>query len=76
VKWSLLEPFTAQVQVVTTSPKARQATPGKVKPYVVGRQWPGVSYDVFNGVGTSVLVGCSTALGQQHDAVLLCRYAL
>jgi hypothetical protein len=49
---------------------------GQVKPYAVGRQWPGVAYDVFNGVGTSDLVTCSTALGQQHDTVLLRRGAL
>jgi hypothetical protein len=76
VKWRLYVPFIAQVQVVTTSPKARQVALGQVKPYVIGRQWPAVAYDVFNGVCTSGLVACSTALGQQHGAVLLRRGAL
>jgi hypothetical protein len=57
------------------SPKARQVALGQVKPYAVGRQWPGVAYDVFNGVGTFGLVACSIALGQQHGAVLLCHCA-
>jgi hypothetical protein len=42
-----------------------------VKPYTVGRQWPGVAYDVFNNMSTYGLVTCSTALGQQHGTVLL-----
>jgi hypothetical protein len=36
VKWRLPEPFIAQGQVVTMSPKARQVAPGQVKCYVVG----------------------------------------
>jgi hypothetical protein len=76
VKWRLLELFIAHVWVVTTSPKARQVALGQVNPYTVGRQWLGVAYDVFNGVCTSGLVTCSTALGQQHGAVLLRRGAL
>jgi hypothetical protein len=49
---------------------------GQVKPYAVGHQWPGVAYDIFNSVGTSGHVACSTALDQQHDVVLLRRGAL
>jgi multidrug transporter EmrE-like cation transporter len=49
---------------------------GQVKPYMIGRQGLAVAYDVFNGVGTSGLVACSTALGQQHGIVLLRRGAL
>jgi hypothetical protein len=59
-----------------TSPKARQVALGQIKPYMVWCQWPGVAYDVFNSVGMAGLVGCSTALGQQHDVVLLRRGAL
>jgi hypothetical protein len=76
MKWCLPQPFIAQVRVVTTSPKVRQVALGQVKPYAVGRRWPEVAYDVFNNVGMSGLVACSTALGQQHDAVLLRRSAL
>jgi hypothetical protein len=76
VKWCLPKPFITQVRVVTTSPKARWVALGQVKPYAVGRKWPGVEYDVFNSVGTSGLVTCSTALGQQHGAMLLRRGAL
>jgi hypothetical protein len=76
VKWHLPKPFIAQVRVVTTSLKARQVALGQVKPNTIGRQWPGVAYDVFNGVGTSSLVACSTALGQQHVTALLCHCAL
>jgi hypothetical protein len=76
VKLRLREPFIAQVWVVTMSPKARQVAPGQVKPYAVGRQCLGVAYDVFNGVSTSGLIACSTALDQQHDIVLLRRGAL
>jgi hypothetical protein len=36
VKWRLPEPFIAQGQVVTMSPKARQVASGQVKPYAVG----------------------------------------
>jgi hypothetical protein len=46
------------------SPKARHVALGQVKPYLVGRQWPRVAYDIFNGVGTAGLVACSTALGK------------
>jgi hypothetical protein len=46
------------------SPKTRQVASGQVKPYVVGHHRPGVVNDVFNGVGTSGLVACFTALGQ------------
>jgi hypothetical protein len=49
---------------------------GQIKPYTVWRQWSGVAYDVFNSVAMAGLVGCSTALGQQHDVVLLRRGAL
>jgi hypothetical protein len=58
------------------SPKARHVALGQVKPYTIGRQWSGVAYDVFNGVGTSGLIACSIALGQQHGVVLLHRCAL
>jgi hypothetical protein len=49
----------------------RQVALGQVKSYTVGWQWSGVAYDVFNGMGTSSLVACSTALGQQYDTILL-----
>jgi hypothetical protein len=76
VKWRLPEPFIAQGQTITIRPKARQVALGQVKPYVVGCHRPGVANDVFTGVGTPGLVACRTALGQQCDAVLLCRWAL
>jgi hypothetical protein len=56
--------------------QARQVVSGQVKPYAVGRQWPGVANDVFNNVGTSDLVVCFTALGQQHGVMLQHRCAL
>jgi hypothetical protein len=59
-----------------TSPKAWQVALGQIKPYAVGRQWPGVAYDVFNGVGMAGRVACSTALSQQHGVVLLRHGAL
>jgi hypothetical protein len=71
MKWHQPKPFIAQVRVDTMSPKARQVVLGQVKSYAVGRQWPGVAYNVFNGVGTYGLVACSTALSQQHGTVLL-----
>jgi hypothetical protein len=76
VKWHLPKPFIAQVWVVTMNPKARQVALEQVKPYMVGRQWPEVAYVVFNGVSTSGLIACSTTIGQQHDAVLLCHDVL
>jgi hypothetical protein len=42
----------------------------------VGRQWPGVANNIFNGVSTSGLVAYFTTLSQQHGAVLLHRCAL
>jgi hypothetical protein len=47
-----------------------------VKPYAIGLKWLGVSNDVFNYVGTSGLVACHTALGQQCGAMLSSRLAL
>jgi hypothetical protein len=44
-----------------------------VKPYDVGHHWAGVANDVFNDVGTSGLVACLTAHGQQYDVMLLRR---
>jgi hypothetical protein len=76
MKWRLPEPFIAQDQAVTTSPKGRQVASGQVKPYSVGHHWSEVANDVFNGVGTSGFVVCLTTLGQQCGAVLLRRWAL
>jgi hypothetical protein len=76
LKWRLLEPFIAQGRTVTMSFKARQVASRQVKPYAVWRQWPGVAYDIFNGVSTSGLVACSIVLSQQHGVVMLRRCAL
>jgi hypothetical protein len=71
VKWRLPEPFIAQGQTVTMSPKTRQVASGQVKSYAVGHHRPGVANDAFNDVGTSGLIACFTALGQQCGTVLL-----
>jgi hypothetical protein len=72
----LPEPFIAQGQTITTSPKGRQVASGQVKPYTVGHHWPAVANDVFNGVGMSGLVPYVIAHGQQYVAMLLRHWAL
>jgi hypothetical protein len=49
---------------------------GQVKPYAVGHHRPRVANDAFNDVGTSGLVICLTALGQQRGTMLLHHWAL